>query len=155
MKIEARKIKAFTLSEMLVVLLITTIVAGMAFSVLTLVQRQMQGIANNYESNTELNLLRQALWIDFNRCNQAFYKAPGELLLVNALESKVYRFEKELVIRDKDTFYTAVAQKQFYFANTKVTQGEVDGLDLNISGGQGEQRIFVFKRNTASNFMNR
>ena len=52
-----RKISAFTLNEMLVVLLVTTIVVSMGFAVLQLVQQQMGGIDRNYERNTELNLL--------------------------------------------------------------------------------------------------
>ena len=38
------KIQAYTLSEMIVVLILTSIVVGMAFSVLTLVQKHMSGI---------------------------------------------------------------------------------------------------------------
>jgi len=58
------KIKAFTLNEMLVVLLITAIVVGMSFAVLSLVQQQMHGIDGNYKKNTAFNLLKQSLWFD-------------------------------------------------------------------------------------------
>ena len=51
------KVQAFTLSEMIVVLIITSIVIGMAFSVLRLVQKHMGGIQDNFNRSTELNRL--------------------------------------------------------------------------------------------------
>ncbi|MEM9650388.1 MAG: prepilin-type N-terminal cleavage/methylation domain-containing protein, partial [Bacteroidota bacterium] len=60
-----KKLRAFTLSEMLVVLLLTVIVVGLAFSVLNLVQRQMSGIESNYARNTAFDQLKQSLWVDF------------------------------------------------------------------------------------------
>ena len=60
------KIKAFTLSEMVVVTILTSIIVGIAFSVLSLVQRHMYSIKQNFNNNTELSKLEQALWIDFD-----------------------------------------------------------------------------------------
>ena len=62
-----KKIMAFTLSEMIVVLILTSIVIGLAFSVLNLVQKQMSAIQDNYNKSLELNKLETALWLDFNR----------------------------------------------------------------------------------------
>ena len=60
------KIKAFTLSEMLVVLLLTAIVVGIAFSILSLVQRQMGGIQNTLEDGSRFRQLKQQAAIDIN-----------------------------------------------------------------------------------------
>ena len=103
------KIKAFTLNEMLVVLLITAIIVGMAFSVLSLVQRQMHGIEGNYERNTELNLLRQSLWIDFNSFEGIWYESKtNELLFVNELKEVKYQLFEDFIIKDTDTFQVQI-----------------------------------------------
>ena len=51
MQIEKHKIKAFTLSELIVVMVLTLVVAGMAFSVLQLVQKHMYAIKGNFENS--------------------------------------------------------------------------------------------------------
>jgi len=61
------KIQAFTLSEIIVVLILTTIIVGLAFSVLTLVQKHMRSIQSNFYNTTELKKLETSLWLDFNR----------------------------------------------------------------------------------------
>lgn len=153
---KTHKIKAFTLNEMLVVLLITSLVVGMAYSVLRLVQIQMHGIASNYEQNTELNLLRQSLWIDFNQSDRIWFDASKkELLLTNGLKETNYLFQEEAIIKGKDTFFIKIASMERYFNGKKSHLGEIDALDLYTSKNQGGQRVFVSKRNAATSYVNR
>lgn len=149
------KIKAFTLNEMLVVLLITSLVVGMAYSVLRLVQIQMQGISSNYEQNTELNLLRQSLWIDFNQSDRVWFDtSTNELLLTNGLKETNYSFQDVGVIKDRDTFFIKIASMDRYFNGRKSSIGEIDALDLYTSKEERVQRIFVSKRNAATSYIN-
>lgn len=149
------KIKAFTLNEMLVVLLITSLVVGMAYSVLRLVQIQMQGIASNYEQNTELNLLRQSLWIDFNQSDRVWFdSSKNELLLANGLKETHYMFKEEAIIKGKDTFFINIVAMERYFNGKESISGEIDALDLYTTKDQGSQRVFVFKRNAATSYVN-
>ncbi len=150
-----QKIKAFTLNEMLVVLLITSLVVGMAYSVLRLVQVQMGGISGNYERNTELNLLRQSLWIDFNQSDRIrFDPSKNELLLTNGLKRISYSFQEDRVIKDKDTFAIKITSLDRYFNGMKTGFGEIDAIDLYTSKELGGKRIFVFKRNATTSYMN-
>jgi type II secretory pathway pseudopilin PulG len=154
MNIYTKKIKAFTLNEMLVVLLITSLVVGMAFSVLRLVQQQMDGLTHNYERNTELNLLRQSLWIDFNQCDGVWYDAPEQkLLFVNELKRVTYQFQGDYVIKERDTFFIPIDEKRIYFDGEHARFGEIDALDLRTSQ-EGGRRIFVFKRNSSTSYIN-
>ena len=150
-----KKIEAFTLHEMLVVLLITALVVGMAFSVLHLVQVQMNGISSNYERNTELRLLRQRLWMDFNAHDRIWYKNQDrKLLLVNEVSEINYRFHEDMVVRELDTFHIKINELIPYFGAGGVDDGEIDAMDLMI-GEKGRTRLFVYKRNAATSYINR
>ncbi|MEC7264023.1 MAG: prepilin-type N-terminal cleavage/methylation domain-containing protein [Bacteroidota bacterium] len=148
------KIKAFTLSEMLVVLLLTVIVVGLAFAVLNLVQKQMRGIQGVYEQKTENNQLKQALWIDFNSHSQIQWMAKnGELKFDDELKQTTYTFNEGYILKDRDTFYTDLVVKELYFNGNLVRAGKVDAMNLGVSDGSNDRELFVFKRNSASNFM--
>ncbi|WP_036384483.1 type II secretion system protein J [Muricauda sp. MAR_2010_75] len=150
----AKKIKAFTLNEMLVVLLITSLVVGMAFSVLRLVQQQMDGLTHNYEKSTELNLLRQSLWIDFNQCDGVWFDATEQkFLFVNELKRVTYQFRDKYVIKERDTFFIPIDEKRIYFKGEGTKSGEIDALDLRTSK-EGGGRIFVFKKNASTSYVN-
>lgn len=149
-----KKLNAFTLSEMLVVLLLTLIVVGLAFSVLELVQKQMWGIQDNYTQKTTENRLQQALWIDFNSHAQIEYSpVTKHLSLTNELTHTSYSFHEEYMVRDKDTFYTPLTLKKLYFQGDEVKGGTVDALELTSSPEKNSKNSFVYKVNTAADFM--
>ena len=142
------------MSEMIVTLLITTIVVGMAFAVLNLVQKQMLGIERNYEKSTELNLLRQSLWIDFNRYETIFYNEKrGELSFFNDMETQTYNIEANLIVKGKDTFDLKWVEQRFLFENTARASGEIDALNFKTAKEYGGQKLFVFKNNSAATYM--
>ena len=146
-----RKIKAFTLSELLVVLLITVIVVGLAFSVLSLVNRHMLSIQGSYEQNTEINLLRQALWSDFNSYHKLDYNAGSTTLSCeNEMGVVHYNFERDWVIRAKDTFHIAVDKKLFYFDGIEQLSGAIDAIELSTKEQDIQGKIFVYKTNAAT-----
>jgi len=149
------KIPSFTLSEMIVVLLITTLVVGMAFSVLHLVQNQMNGIGENYERRTTFELLRHSLWIDFNRYDRVYYhNNTGELQFVNEMGGPTYRFEEGFLTKDQDTFYLEWETPGFLFENREVLSGEIDALGFQTTKSFGSRTFFVFKHNAATTYMN-
>lgn len=155
MKTKERKIQAFTLQEMMVVLAITTIVVGMAFSVLNLVQKQMGTIEGIYEVKLEANKLRQSLWIDFNRYSYAhFDERKNQLYFSNELEEKIYTITEDQFATEKDTFDIALDFKQFYFNNQEQQAGEIDAIELKTSKETGYQQIFVFKENAPATYIN-
>ncbi|MGD1946352.1 MAG: hypothetical protein ACFB0A_08855 [Croceivirga sp.] len=150
-----RKISAFTLNEMLVVLLVTTIVVSMGFAVLQLVQQQMGGIDRNYERNTELNLLRQSLWMDFNHSDGVWYDAEnGQLLFSNELKEVTYDLYEDNIVRDIDTFNIKFQERLFFFKGNAVPDGEIDAVDFSTDEKNGSQRLFAFKTNAATSAIN-
>lgn len=155
MRIELKRVKAFSLSEMMVVLLLTTIIVGMAFSVLRLVQKQMGSIEEIYEVKSEANKLRQSLWVDFNRYSYIKYEAKNETLTFhNEMGTKQYKLLENQMVAEKDTFDIKLETYAFYFNNIKTYDGEVDAIELKTSKETGHQQLFVYKDNAADTYVN-
>lgn len=155
MKIRTKKVKAFTLQEMMVVLLITAVVVGMAFSVLNLVQKQMKNIEEIYEVKLEANKLRQSLWVDFNTYSYVYFDQEKEhLFFSNELKTKRYAIVNNQFVTERDTFHIRLQSLDFYFNNRVRASGEVDAIELKTSKETGHQHIFVYKDNAAATYLN-
>jgi competence protein ComGC len=149
-----KKIAAFTLSEMLVVLLLTIIVVGLAFSVLGLVQKQMWDIQKNYEEKTTDNLLQQALWVDFNsNASIEFSNKQQALFLGNEAKEQSYRFYEGYILRGTDTLDTNFTVSKMFYKGVEVSNGFIDALELTNTD-QVPKTLFIYKKNTATDFMN-
>ncbi len=145
-----KHIKAFTLSELLVVLIITTIVISLAFTVLQLVQNQLYAIKTNYTNSITLTTLETSLWLDFNRYNDIQFNIEiQELQFKNALDSVSYHFLEQQIIKAQDTFNIPLQNKILYF-DGKVTKGKkVDAIKLITNQNFQNQQLFIFKKNDA------
>ncbi len=151
-----KKVRAFTINEMMVVLVISTIVVGIALSVLTSVRKQFLMIEREMQQATELNLLQQALWLDFHRYQTIEFHQSGQLLrLKHALDSVDYHFFSDKIIREKDTFHLSFETQLFFDKGNPVQSGNVDALTLrHIENENIAQDVFVFQTPSAFNFMN-
>lgn len=139
----AKKIAAFTLTEMLIVLAITTIVVGLAFTIITLFGRNIGLIQNNYNQSTQLNLLEQQLTIDFNKFHNISYNLGSETLeMKTPLDSITYLFSEEIILRNLDTLVTKKYSKTFLYKGSETGQGRIDALKIEFS--EGEKRTFLF-----------
>jgi type II secretory pathway component PulJ len=150
-----KKIEAFTLSEIIVVLILTSIVVGLAFSVLGLVQKQMLAIQTNYNKSLELQKLETSLWIDFNRYpNIRFDTSEDQLIFKHELDSIFYTFSKDIIIKVQDTFLIPVETKQFYFDGVRSKTSNIDAIKLKTAKAHQNRELFIFKKNDATTYMN-
>ncbi len=148
------KIQAFTLSEMIVVMILTSIVVGLAFSVLTLVQKQMNGIQYNFNQNAELNKLEQSLWLDFNKCSEIEYDdIENELKFYTEIDSISYFFKPDVIIKEKDTFNIQLESKKMFFNGLSTQKGKIDAIKLITIKSFLNQKLFIFKPNDANQFL--
>lgn len=148
------KIQAFTLSEMVVVTILTSFVVGIAFTTLSLVQKHMQGIRDNFNSNTTLNQLEQSLWLDFHRYPNIIFNNGNELVFKSELDSIKYEINKTEIIKNLDTFPAQITKYKKFLKGNEVNKGAVDALRLVTANEDQNQTLFIFKRNDASLFMN-
>ena len=154
MKLFNKKIKAFTISEMLIVLVISSIVVGLSLTVLNLVQKQMNTIKNTYVSNTEVRLLERTLLQDFNRYSLFCNSQANELIGFSIKDTVVYRFTETQVIRNQDTLGVAIFKSNFYLDGNKVDRKSIDAVELQLSKQFPEKKLFISKTNDAAFYMN-
>ncbi|MEX0274883.1 MAG: hypothetical protein AB3N16_10940 [Flavobacteriaceae bacterium] len=152
--LKSNKLRSFSLNELMVVLVITVLIVGMAFSVLRLVQGQMRQIGGILDQRMEIDQLRQALWVDINQYPMATYDPKkGRVLFSNALGHKEYQILEDRLATPRDTFHVKIGELRFLYQNRDVTYGEFDALKLTTSKETGHQPLFVFRNRTASNQM--
>lgn len=150
---EQNKIKSFTLSELLVVMVITAIVVGIAFSVLNLVQKQIREVQKNYAKTTELALLEQHLWQDFNLYNNAIFNEQ-KLLLFSDTDTITYSFNTDYTLHNTDTIPLKIEVSRMYYLGKQVQSGPVDALSIIAERELPDYSIFVSLKHDASHFIN-
>lgn len=140
---------------MIVVLILTSIVVGLAFSVLSLVQRHLSSIQNNSNQKTELIKLEASLWLDFNRFPKLKYNDfNNELKFYSRVDSIRYSFKKKYIIRREDTFRVAIQRKLFYFNGKIIQNGQLDAIKLEDTIKSQNHTLFIYKKNDASLYLN-
>lgn len=150
-----KRIQAFTLSELIVALIITVIVAGLAFNVLQLVQKHMLSIQDNFNKNTNLNILETGLSIDFNLHNNVIYDdIERSLILTSKKDTIYYKFEKSFIVRQTDTIPVSINTISTFFMGERVNNGKIDALKIETNKVFFNQSLFITKPNDASVFMN-
>ncbi len=148
MKLLTKKTKAFTLTEVMVVIVISTIVATLAFSVLNIVQNNMRIIGNNYAYREQIQLLETALTIDFNKHTDAQWDPIENTLIVSSpVSQQKYQFFTDSIANSINTYTVMVKEKSFYFEGKKVTKGVIDAIKLTFQNTREPHRMFVFKHN--------
>ena len=151
--LKSKKIQSFTITEMLVVMILTTIVISIAILVLNLVQKELKGIQQNFKNNTELRTLEQTLWSDFNKNEVVLETKNNQLICSSPLDTVIYQFKENYVLRDTDTLKISIEQKGF-FLDMKVTLTSVDAIEIKLSKEFQNKQLFIYKTKSASYYMN-
>jgi prepilin-type N-terminal cleavage/methylation domain-containing protein len=149
------KIKSFTLPELLVVMIITAIIVGLAFSVLRLVQKQIYTIQTNFEKTNNLILFEQRLWQDFNELNTIQSNSEERSLLMESeIDTVRYAFKENYILRNKDTIKLKIILNKFLFEGKEVQKGNIDALLISGKLELPDYQIFISKKNDITLFMN-
>lgn len=147
-----KKIEAFTISEMLVVLVISGIVISLSLVVLDLVQKQIQSISSHQEKQSEIRTLERELWQDFNKYDINYTK--HKLYFLSEIDTVVYTFRQDYTLRNTDTLDVPVYEIKAYLDGEVTTKKYVDALELMLSKEQPDKTVFIHKRKDATYYMN-
>ncbi len=148
------KLKAFTLAEMIVVLVVASIVIAMGFLVLNMVRKQVQLIQNNYHKKQEVQFFEATFSRDFNTHSAYYYKKTNVLILKNTKNNISYTFLEQCIIREKDTFYIQVKNKKLFLDGLEVTEKEIDAIEINLSEHFSNKQLFIQQTKAAAYYLN-
>lgn len=148
------KLKAFTLSEMIVVLVVASIVIAMGFLVLNMVRKQVQLIQNNYYKKQEVQFFEATFTRDFNARNAYFDKKQGVLTLKNIKNNISYTFLDQCIIREKDTFDIEVKNKKLFLDGLEVGEKNIDAIEINLSEQFSNKQLFIQQTKEAAFYIN-
>ncbi|MFV0247588.1 MAG: prepilin-type N-terminal cleavage/methylation domain-containing protein [Tenacibaculum sp.] len=150
----SKKTKAFTLSEVLVVLIVSSIVVSLTFAVLFAVQKQIKLIQTNLVAKQQIQFIERMLWKDFNSYTTSYDLNTSVLYFKNSVDSLIYEFKSHYIIRKNDTLAFEIAKKQLFLDGEEVVTGNIDAIKLQTSAVFGNKKIFVFKSKDASFYLN-
>lgn len=144
-----RKLKAYTLSEVIVVLILTSIVVGLALSALRLIQKQMTALRHNNENKMELKSLETKLSILFNQ---------SETIEISETKVYFYRLNDTLnteinpntFIIGQDSIELEVLNLKSYFRGENKESGHIDALSLDVKLNKNISKpLFISRNNDA------
>jgi prepilin-type N-terminal cleavage/methylation domain-containing protein len=148
------KLKAFTLTEMLVVLVVATIVISMAFLVLNMVRKQVISIQNNYQKKQEVQLFETTFSRDFNARSAFYHEQLNVLVLKNSKDIISYIFLQNAIVREKDTFQIQVANKKLFLDGIQVKEKTIDAIEINLSDQFANRQLFIHRTKDATYYLN-
>jgi hypothetical protein len=143
------KLKAYTIMEMIVTMLIAGITISMAYSSYKIISGQFGQYKTNSQRNYDLILFDKLLLKDFINSNQVIRQSNGVKCVYNdkAIE---YLFENIYVIRKSeitDTFKIVISNPKFYFLNEDNFVPEVLIDKVEFDGIIGNDTLpFVYKK---------
>ncbi|WP_299213789.1 prepilin-type N-terminal cleavage/methylation domain-containing protein [uncultured Dokdonia sp.] len=144
---QKHKIPAFTLSEILVVLAITSIVIAIAFTVLRLVTKQFTTMRARYEEHTEVTKFKQRLLFDFEKGSTALWNEKQQQLAITVQDETIqYEIAPDYVLRDRDTIPFTVQNTRFYYQGDEIEEGVTDGLELTLMISNRPVVFFVSRK---------
>ena len=151
---KTNKFKAFTLAEMLVVLVVASIVISMGFLVLNMVRKQVIVIQENYQKKQEIQLFETTLIRDFNARSAFFHKKENVITLSNTKDSIQYTFLDTYITREKDTFQIEVDNKKLFLDGSLVKEKTIDAIEINLSSNFTNRQLFIQQTKDASFYLN-
>lgn len=147
-----RNLKAFTLMEMLVAMIIGGIVVGICYFCYDVIYKQYHQYKTMNEKIVEASVLNGVLGKDFLQAK--FITKEGNGISVVSKEPPIhYMFDQEYLVRKadetRDTFFVASFQLQLKFQNDvqDMEEGLVDELSFTTTFfEEKEESVFHFKK---------
>lgn len=144
------KIKAFTLSETLVALVLMVIIVGLASSIINLTTTNIKLIQENENGYRDLEQLEFILELDISRNQKMTYSdSDSALWLKNRIDSIRYKFKQiegednTAIIRNQDTITSQLLKTRFYHKGKAVNRGIIDAIE--VINTKTKHSIFVYK----------
>ncbi len=146
------KVKSFTITEILVVIVITSVVVSLALSVLRMLQRHTLTLSDFQTAKNELYLLNNQLAIEFSKAESIHWSSENEILTFTtplkqatiAVDS-IALSQRQLEVKERTVYLQG---------KEKSASGIIDALKLEMNVKGKDQTIFVYRRNDLNTILN-
>lgn len=149
-----KKIQAFTLGELLVVMVISSIVVTISFMALGNVQKQVQSIKTAFDRQQKILSFERLLLSDLHAYKAEYLADKKQLIFENSNERVRYELLNDKIIRGIDTVQLPVQQIQLYLEGEKVSSGRFDAIEFSFSDTYNQQGFFIYKQNDGAHYIN-
>ncbi len=149
-----KKVIAFTLSELLVVLVISSIAVTLSFLALNNVQKQLRNINIVFEKQQAINSLERIINRDLNKYQGTYDQKNQQLLFVSFKDSVQYHIKERVILRNSDSINLKAKNIIFYLEGIQVKSGIVDAIEFTFENTYTQNGLFVYKRKDASYYIN-
>ena len=144
-----KRFKAYTLSEIIVVLILTSIVVGLALSALRLIQQQMTALRYNNENNFQIKSLETKLSILFNQ-SESIKIADNQVYFYRLEDTLITKISPNAFVINQDSINLKIIDFKSYFRGEANEAGNIDALSLEIRlNNRISKLLFVSRSNDA------
>ena len=156
---EKGRIKAFTLIELVLAMMLAAIVMGMAYSAFTVFTRVYGRFHSKNLAHADVQLFRQVLQLDMEKAARIELR-EGQLNFKDPLSQEVssYSFGPGYLVRAhhsvRDTFKMQRLTLQSSFENADVSEGIVDHLVFRFQHGNAQMTMSAAKAYTSADLFN-
>ncbi len=145
-----KQLKAFTLLELLVGMILSGIVLTATFTAYRITTKQYETYSSKSKAITEISFFASQLQADFSNATIIIHNSENTIQLQSDKRILEYRFSTKYVLRNDfkqiDTFKVAVTGIEAFYKSGKVLaeNAEADELHLRINfEGKTEKKIFL------------
>ena len=151
--ITRKKVQAFTLVEMIIVLIIASLIVALSFAVLNIVQRNLGNISNQFLSENSRNLLQSRLETNFMKYDESYYdEHEQQIIFKNKIDSIVYGIHHQFLTFDNDTIDYNFKKIYFLYKGDTIIDGPFDAI--GILQKESAKKTFCYRINDAKAYLN-
>ena len=149
------KLKSFTIAELLVTMIITVIVVGMAFAVLRYVNQTIYKIEKNYKRINDLLLFEERLALDMSNAGIVIVeRSRNRVYMINEISTTRYQFGKAFVLRNSQKIDLTLEISEVYLNGQSSLKDTITGISVNCGREFPDYNIHVSRSNDCSVQMN-
>jgi len=159
-----KRVKAFTIMEISIVMLISAIVIGIAYTAFNIINQSYSSFQHKNEDIAVLVRLDELLRKDFSRANTISRTTNG-IFVKTGIDSVTYEFEPDFTVRIStiiDTFKLNVQDVVTTFETSPITaispvteQNRIDELNFSILFENEKIPYYYHKQYSSSNLIER
>ena len=151
-----RKFRAYTLSELLVSIVIVILVVAFAQMSLQHLLRRSEQFTRQILWGLQITTTEKILWEDFHRSGEVYLDAKKELFYVYSPTTKVrYQYQEGRLLRNHQVVLDSGVSIDFYFKGRPVKEGRFDALHIQIfHSGIKTHHLFITVARSAALYTN-